>query len=117
MHIGFPGVYIWLIWLTVSFLALQIGVDLENQRNALILVFQIMQMHANKQLAHYKPGISCAQTTYSSTINSTNTECQEMLKELISDDTPAKEQIAAWLLTKYATTAIHQCINVRFMTS
>jgi hypothetical protein len=41
MYIGFPGVYIWLIWLTVSFLAFQIGIDLENQRNALILVYQI----------------------------------------------------------------------------
>ena len=30
MYIGFSGVYIWLIWLTVSFLALQRGVDLEN---------------------------------------------------------------------------------------
>ena len=122
-----PGLQLLYLWFWISALSLVIiwmllvvwtltkFQDLENQRRALIVVYQIMHMHIDRQPAVDKRGHPLPPSTLFFRLCDIDPDYQQMLQEVMFEDTADKKGIAASLLTSCATSVIIQHIPVMLM--
>ena len=72
--------------------------DLENQRRALILVYQIMHMHIDQQPAVDRHGNRRPPSTVFSRLCDRDPDYQRMLEEVMFEDTAAKKRNRSQLI-------------------
>ena len=109
-----PTLQLLFLWVTALSLVLnwmRKFQDLENQRRVLILVYQIMRIHIDRQPAVDKHGNRLSASTLFFRLSDSDPDCQR--EEVMFEDIPqTKEGIAASLLTSCATSIIIQQIPV-----